>query len=151
MIKIKTSSPEETIAAAEKLGGLLKAGDMIAYKGGLGAGKTTFTRGLAIGMGLGDNVTSPTFALVNEYRGEDMTLYHFDMYRINSEEDLESTGFYDYDFENNVAAVEWSENIADFLPKSTIYITIERLSELEREIIIEDGGRFAAAWNRHIG
>ena len=151
MIKIKTSSPEETIAAAEKLGGLLKAGDMIAYKGGLGAGKTTFTRGHAIGMGLGDNVTSPTFALVNEYRGEDMTLYHFDMYRINSEEDLESTGFYDYDFENNVAAVEWSENIADFLPKSTIYITIERLSELEREIIIEDGGRFAAAWDRHIG
>ena len=151
MIKIKTSSPEETIAAAEKLGGLLKAGDMIAYKGGLGAGKTTFTRGLAIGMGLGDNVTSPTFALVNEYRGEDMTLYHFDMYRINSEEDLESTGFYDYDFENNVAAVEWSENIADFLPKSTIYITIERLSELEREIIIVDGGRFAAAWYRHIG
>ena len=151
MIKIKTSSPEETIAAAEKLGGLLKAGDMIAYKGGLGAGKTTFTRGLAIGMGLGDNVTSPTFALVNEYRGEDMTLYHFDMYRINSEEDLESTGFYDYDFDNNVAAVEWSENIADFLPESTIYITIERLSELEREIIIEDGGRFAAAWDRHIG
>lgn len=151
MIKIKTSSPEETIAAAEKLGSLLEAGDMIAYKGGLGAGKTTFTRGLAIGMGLGDNVTSPTFALVNEYRGEDMTLYHFDMYRINSEEDLESTGFYDYDFENNVAAVEWSENIADFLPKSTIYITIERLSELEREIIIEDGGRFAAAWDRHIG
>ena len=151
MIKIKTSSPEETIAAAEKLGGLLKAGDMIAYKGGLGAGKTTFTRGLAIGMGLGDNVTSPTFALVNEYRGENITLYHFDMYRINSEEDLESTGFYDYDFENNVAAVEWSENIADFLPKSTIYITIERLSELEREIIIEDGGRFAAAWDRHIG
>ena len=151
MIKIKTSSPEETIAAAEKLGGLLKAGDMIAYKGGLGAGKTTFTRGLAIGMGLGDNVTSPTFALVNEYRGEDIALYHFDMYRINSEEDLESTGFYDYDFDNNVAAVEWSENIADFLPESTIYITIERLSELEREIIIEDGGRFAAAWDRHIG
>ena len=79
MIKIKTSSPEETIAAAEKLGSLLKAGDMIAYKGGLGAGKTTFTRGIAVGMGLGDNVTSPTFALVNEYRGSDITLYHFDM------------------------------------------------------------------------
>lgn len=66
-MKIITHSPQETIAAAEKLGSLLKAGDMIAYKGGLGAGKTTFTRGLAIGMGLGDNVTSPTFALVNEY------------------------------------------------------------------------------------
>ena len=147
MIKIKTSSPEETIAAAEKLGSLLKAGDMIAYKGGLGAGKTTFTRGIAVGMGLGDNVTSPTFALVNEYRGSDITLYHFDMYRISSEDDLESTGFYDYDFEDNVAAVEWSENIEEFLPKNTSYITIDRLSELEREITIEDGGRFAAAWN----
>lgn len=141
-----THSAEETIKFAEKLGSLLKAGDMIAYKGGLGAGKTTFTRGLAIGLGLGDNVTSPTFALVNEYCG-DINLYHFDMYRITNEDDLESSGFYDYDFENNVAAVEWSENIADFLPKNTIYITINALNETEREIIIEDGGRFAAAWD----
>lgn len=141
-----THSAEETIKFAEKLGSMLKAGDMIAYKGGLGAGKTTFTRGLAIGLGLGDNVTSPTFALVNEYCG-DINLYHFDMYRITNEDDLESSGFYDYDFENNVAAVEWSENIADFLPKNTIYITINALNETEREIIIEDGGRFAAAWD----
>ncbi len=144
---IKTNSPEETIAAAEKLGKLLRAGDMIAYKGGLGAGKTTFTRGLAIGLGLGDNVTSPTFALVNEYRGSELTLYHFDMYRIETEGDLESCGFYDYPFEENVAAVEWSENIAEFLPENTIYITINSLGNCEREIIIEDGGRFAAAWN----
>jgi tRNA threonylcarbamoyladenosine biosynthesis protein TsaE len=147
MIKITTSTPEETIAAAEKLGRLLRPGDMIAFKGGLGAGKTTFTRGLAIGLGLGDNVTSPTFALVNEYRGDNITLYHFDMYRIMNEEGLESTGFYDYPFEENVAAVEWSENIADFLPKDTIYITINRLGELEREIIIEDGDRFADSWD----
>lgn len=147
MIKIITKSPQETIDTAVKLGGLLKAGDMIAYKGGLGAGKTTFTRGIAVGLGLGDNVTSPTFALVNEYHGDKLSLYHFDMYRICSEEDLETTGFYDYPFEENVAAVEWSENIAEFLPKHTIYITINRLSESEREIIIEDGGRFAAAWN----
>lgn len=146
-MRIITNSPEETIKTARKLGGLLKAGDMIAYKGGLGAGKTTFTRGIAIGMGLGDNVTSPTFALVNEYRGDRITLYHFDMYRIESEDDLESTGFYDYPFEENVAAVEWSENIADFLPEHTIYITINRIDDLKREIIIEDGGRFAAAWN----
>lgn len=144
---IITHSPEETIETAKKLGKLLKAGDMIAYKGGLGAGKTTFTRGIAIGMGLGDNVTSPTFALVNEYRGDSLTLYHFDMYRIESEGDLESTGFYDYPFEDNVAAVEWSENIAEFLPEHTIYITINRIDDLQREIIIEDGGRFAAAWN----
>ena len=147
MIRITTTTPEETIAAAEKLGRLLHPGDMIAFKGGLGAGKTTFTRGLAIGLGLGDNVTSPTFALVNEYRGDKMTLYHFDMYRIMNEEGLESTGFYDYPFDENVAVVEWSENIAEFLPENTIYITINRLSELEREIIIEDGDRFADSWN----
>ena len=146
-MKIVTHSPEETIRVAQKLGSMLRPGDMIAYKGGLGAGKTTFTRGLAIGLGLGDNVSSPTFALVNEYRGSEITLYHFDMYRISTEEGLESTGFYDYDFENNVAAVEWSENIAQFLPENTIYITIAPLSENEREIIIEDGGRFAAAWD----
>ena len=147
MIRIITHSPEETIKTAEKLGAFIKAGDMIAYKGGLGAGKTTFTRGIAVGMGLGDNVTSPTFALVNEYRGENITLYHFDMYRIESEDDLESTGFYDYPFEENAVAIEWSENIAQFLPKDTIYITINSLGEQEREIIIEDGGRFADSWN----
>jgi tRNA threonylcarbamoyladenosine biosynthesis protein TsaE len=146
-MKIITHSPQETIDAAKKLGSLLKAGDMIAYKGGLGAGKTTFTRGLAIGMGLGDSVTSPTFALVNEYRGDKITLYHFDMYRIDSEDDLESTGFYDYPFEENVAAVEWSENIAECLPKDTIYVTIDSIGENDREITIEDGGRFAAAWD----
>ncbi len=146
-MKIITHSPSETIKTAEKIGALLRAGDMIAYKGGLGAGKTTFTRGLAIGMGLGDSVTSPTFALVNEYRGDRITLYHFDMYRISSEEDLESTGFYDYPFEDNVAAVEWSENISDFLPEETIFVTINCVGENDREIIIEDGGRFAAAWD----
>lgn len=146
-MKIITHSPEETIKTAEKLGSLLRAGDMIAYRGGLGAGKTTFTRGIALGMKLGDNVSSPTFALVNEYCGEKMNLYHFDMYRIESEADLESTGFYDYPFEDNVAAVEWSENIAGFLPKHTIYITMNTIGENDREIIIEDGGRFADSWN----
>ena len=81
MMTIITKSPEETIAFAEKLGSLLKRGDIIAFKGGLGAGKTTFTRGLAAGLGLKDIVTSPTFSIVNEYRGE-ISLYHFDMYRI---------------------------------------------------------------------
>lgn len=146
MIKIITNSPEETIKAAEKLGSLIKAGDMIAYKGGLGAGKTTFTRGIALGMGLSDCVSSPTFALVNDYRGKGITLYHFDMYRIMNEEDLESTGFFDYPFEENAAVIEWSENIEGSLPKNTIYITINTLGETEREIIIEDGGRFADSW-----
>ncbi len=146
-MRIITHSPEETIAAAEKIGSRLRAGDIIAYKGGLGAGKTTFTRGIAIGMGLGDNVCSPTYALVNEYKGDKISLYHFDMYRIESDGDLESTGFYDYPFENNVAAIEWSENIDEFLPSAAIYITINVLNENEREIVIEDGGRFADSWN----
>lgn len=147
MIKIKTQSPEETIRAAKKLGSLIGAGDMIAFRGGLGAGKTTFTRGLALGLGMKDVVSSPTFALVNEYRGDKITLYHFDMYRISSEEDLESTGFYDYPFEENAAVIEWSENISEFLPENTIYISINTFSDTEREIIIEDGGRFADSWN----
>lgn len=147
VMKITTHSPEETIDAAKKLGSMLHAGDIIAYQGGLGAGKTTFTRGLAIGLGLGDNVFSPTFALVNEYKGKNISLYHFDMYRISGEDDLESTGFYDYPFEDNIVAVEWSENIADFLPENTIYITISRIDDDTREIIIENGGKYAAAWN----
>lgn len=146
-MRIITHSPQETIDTAKKLGALLKKGDIIAYKGNLGAGKTTFTRGLAIGLGLGDNVTSPTFALVNEYCGDKLNLYHFDMYRIETEGDLESSGFYDYDFVNNIAVIEWSENIAEFLPKNTIYITINVVGDTDREIITEDGGRFDSAWN----
>lgn len=148
MIKtIITNSPEETIKAAEEIGKLLRAGDIIAYHGGLGAGKTTFTRGLALGLGLGDVVSSPTFALVNEYNGETLSLYHFDMYRIVSEWDLESSGFYDYDFSSNIAAVEWSENIEKYLTGNRINITINALDEQKREITLEGDERFAAAWN----
>ena len=147
MIQTLSHSVEETEAFAQQLAPSLHSGDVLAYRGPMGAGKTAFTRGLARGLGLEDPVSSPTFALVHQYGSGAKALYHFDMYRISSEDDLESTGFYDYDFEDNVAAVEWSENIEEFLPKNTIYITIDRLSELEREITIEDGGRFAAAWN----
>lgn len=142
MITVTTSSAEETIAFAEKLGAMLEGGDIIAYKGGLGAGKTTFTRGLAIGMGLPDEVSSPTFALVNEYRGKALTLYHFDMYRIMNEEALETTGFYDYLSDDCVIAVEWSENIADCLPKNIITVTIENIGEDKRRIEVKGDERF---------
>lgn len=142
MVKIITDSPEKTIDVAKKIGELLKPNDLIAFKGGLGAGKTTFTRGIAIGMGLGDEVLSPTFAIVNEYRG-DVSLYHFDMYRIKNSDDLETTGFYDYPLEKNVFVIEWSENILDVLPKNTIYITINYLDDDKREIFIEGDERFA--------
>ena len=141
MSKIITHSAEETIEVAKKIGSLLKGGDIIAYKGGLGVGKTTFTRGLAIGMRLSDEVISPTFTLVNEYLG-DINLYHFDMYRIMNSEELETTGFYDYMSNDNVLAIEWSENIADALPKDTIYIELIRIDDCTREIVINGGKRF---------
>lgn len=146
-MKFTAKSPEETIEFAEKIGRLLKKGDVIAYTGGLGAGKTTFTRGLAIGLGLGDNVTSPTFSIVNEYHGEKISLYHFDMYRIMGADELQTTGFYDYPLEESVFAVEWSENISEELPDNTIYIDIERVDDETRIITVEGDERFADTGN----
>lgn len=135
--KFTTHSPEETIALGERIGALLMGNEVVAYRGGMGAGKTTFTRGLCVGLGLPDEVTSPTFALVNEYRkGGQLLLCHFDMYRISGEESLETTGFYDYMGEC-VLALEWSENVADFLPRDAIIITFKTLGEESREIIVE--------------
>ena len=145
-MNVTTSCARDTELLGEKIASVLQGKEMIALFGDLGAGKTALTRGLCTGLGIKDGVCSPTFAIVNAYQGK-FPVYHFDMYRISTEEGLESTGFYDYDFDNNVAAVEWSENIAEFLPKDTIYITIASLGENDREITIEDGGRFAAAWD----
>lgn len=147
MISLSTASPEETIAFAEQIGRLLRGGDIIAYRGGLGAGKTTFTRGIALGLGLPDQVSSPTFALVNEYRGKGLTLYHFDMYRILNTEALETTGFYDYISEDAVIVCEWSENIADCLPETVITVTIETMGENVRKITVEGDERFDTAGN----
>lgn len=148
MLKIETHSREETVSEGRKLGAALRKGDIVAFRGGLGAGKTAFTSGLVLGAGLDRaEVSSPTFALVNEYRGDDFNIYHFDMYRIVSEEGLESTGFFDYDFDDNIAVIEWSENITEYLPAHTIYVTINTAGENDREIIIEGGGRYAAYWD----
>lgn len=147
-------SPEETIALGERIGERLRAGDIIAYFGGLGAGKTTLTRGISMGLGLGDEVTSPTFALVNEYRKKDtkLPLIHFDMYRISGGE-LETTGFYDYLEEDCVIAVEWSENIEEELPEGALRIYIERISGEEREftLVCSDGDdRFEDIGDRYV-
>ncbi len=139
--KFTTHSADETIALGEKIGSRLVGGDIIAYRGGLGAGKTTITHGIAKGMGLKDDVSSPTFALVNEYRGV-TNLYHFDMYRINGGLDLETTGFYDYMDSDSVLAIEWSENIANELPENIITITISRIDDETREIEINGDERF---------
>lgn len=139
-----TASPEETIGLGKRIGACLTGGEIIAYRGGLGAGKTTFTRGLAMGMGLEDNVSSPTFAIVNEYHGDcPLSLYHFDMYRICGGEALETTGYYDYMSDNSVIAAEWSENIEDELDDTIITITFEYDGE-GRKITISapDGDKF---------
>ena len=130
-----SQSEQQTEQIAEKLAHTLQGTEMIAMFGGLGAGKTAFTRGLARGLGIDDGVSSPTFALVHEYEGRYM-LYHFDMYRIGSYDDLYSTGFFDYQGQG-VMIIEWSENIESFLPEERINITIKRISDNEREIIIE--------------
>ena len=135
MQKFITKSPEETERLAERIANTLEGTELIAMFGGLGAGKTAFTRGLAKGLGIDDGVSSPTFALVHEYSGK-YTVYHFDMYRVTSWDDLYTTGFFDY-MDSGVMVIEWSENIVDFLPENRINITIKHLSENEREITVE--------------
>ena len=137
-----THSAEETIEFAKEIGSRLKKGDIVAYTGGLGEGKATFTRGLAMGLGMDDNVTSPTFSLVNEYHSRDISLYHFDMYRIMGADDLETTGFYDYSTDDSVFAIEWSENISEELPDNAVIINIERIDDNTRRITVKGDERF---------
>lgn len=118
-----TRSAMETQALGERLGIRLQGGEVIAFTGGMGVGKTAFTRGIAIGLGAGDVVSSPTFAIVNEYTGR-LILEHFDMYRIENWEDLYSTGFFDYLDTNRVLVIEWSENIKATLPENAIGVDI---------------------------
>ena len=140
MQRFTTASPAETEALGERLGRALRGGEVLAYRGGLGMGKTCFTRGLARGLGIDPaEVSSPTFALVNEYRGGRLPLFHFDMYRVESFDGLYSTGFFDYLDLGGVLAVEWSENIDGALPPEAIRITFARPDATHRSITIERG------------
>ena len=140
MIEIITNSPAETEAFAEAFAKELVGGEVIAFKGSMGMGKTCFTRGLAKGLGFSGQVNSPTFALVNEYVGGRLPLYHFDMYRIDTWEDLYSCGFFDYKEMGGVIAAEWSENIEGALDDDTITVRIERIDENVRKITVSRGG-----------
>lgn len=136
MAEFISNSPAETESFAEKLASKLSGGEIIAFRGGMGMGKTCFTRGLARGLGFEDSVTSPTFALVNEYTGGRLPLYHFDMYRVEGWEDLYSTGYFDYIEAGGVVAAEWSENIENALEGKVITIEFERLSDTMRKITV---------------
>ena len=137
-----TTSPEETEALGEALGQRLLGGEVIAYRGDLGAGKTAFTRGLARGLGISMRVTSPTYTIVNEYLGGRLPLFHFDMYRLGSSDELFDIGWEDYLLRGGVCAVEWSENVADAMDHA-ILVTIEKPSDEARKITIE--GRLPCA------
>ena len=138
-----THSPAETEAVGAALGRVLPAGTVIAYEGDLGAGKTAFTRGLARGLGCTEQVTSPTYTIVNEYLSGRCPLFHFDMYRLRSADDLWDIGWDDYLDRNGVCAVEWSENVREAL-EDPVIVRIEKVSDDSRRITME-GGDFLAA------
>ena len=140
-----TNAPSETEAIGAALGKILKPGTILAYEGDLGAGKTAFTRGLARGLGCTDMVTSPTYTIVNDYLSGRMPLFHFDMYRLRSSDDLFDIGWEDYLERGGVCAVEWSENVADAM-EDAIRIRIEKLGDESRRITIE-GGEYLAAFS----
>ncbi len=138
-----TNSPAETEAVGQALAQQLKPGTVIAYEGDLGAGKTAFTRGLAKGLGATDRVTSPTYTIVNEYLSGKLPLFHFDMYRLGSSDELFDIGWEDYLQRGGICAVEWSENVRDAL-ENVLTVRIEKTGEDSRKITIEGGDCDAA-------
>lgn len=134
-----SNSVQETEAFGEKVAQTLHGGEVIALYGGMGMGKTAFTRGLAAGLGIPDGVSSPTFALVHEYPKGRLPLYHFDMYRVSSWDDLESTGFFDYLDLGAVLVIEWSENIDGALPKDKISITVSSGQHEQQRVFQVEG------------
>ena len=138
-----THSPEETEALGAALAKLLVPGDIIAYRGDLGAGKTAFTRGLAKGLGCREQVTSPTYTIVNEYLSGRLPLFHFDMYRLASSDDLWSIGWEDYLERGGVCAVEWSENVPEAM-ENALWVTLESLGGDDRRITLEGEKDLAA-------
>lgn len=142
-IKLVTNSPEKTIEAAKKIAKSLQKPLVISLVGDLGAGKTTFTKGFALGLGFDENITSPTFTILNEYKSEKNNLYHFDMYRLSSKDEALELGFEEY-FDltklNGYTLVEWAENVEGLLPQKHVEITIKKLNENSREIYFEMKG-----------
>ena len=140
-----TNSPEETEKIGAAIGKIIPAGTVLAYRGDLGAGKTAFTRGLARGLGFTEAVTSPTYTIVNEYLGGRLPLFHFDMYRLSSADDLFDIGWEDYLARGGVCAVEWSENVDDALDEDAIRVDIRRGAQDDQWVISVTNGPDLAA------
>ncbi len=128
-----SKSFEETIKLGEDYAKTLEKGDIVLLGGDLGAGKTAFTKGIAKGLGIDKEILSPTYAYMNDYSG---ILYHYDCYRLTSGEDAEALGLTDYFYQDGICVIEWSENIKSVLPKNVKRVTIEKISENERKIIL---------------
>ena len=140
-----SNSVEETEALGAELAGRLEPGDVVAFTGDLGAGKTAFVRGLARGLGIPDRVTSPTFTIVNEYEGGRLPLFHFDMYRLGSSDELFDIGWEDYLARGGVCAVEWSENVDDALDEDAIRVDTRRGAQDDQRVISVTNGPDLAA------
>ena len=143
-----SNSPAETEALGEALAARLTAGTVVAFTGDLGAGKTAFTRGLARGLGVPDRVTSPTFTIVNEYEGGRLPLFHFDMYRLGSSDELFDIGWEDYLARGGVCAVEWSEIVSDALEDGVLRVDIRRGAG---GVLLHDAQRHRRAGGHHSG
>lgn len=134
-----THGPEETRILGRRLAEVLRGGEVIAFTGDLGAGKTAFVSGMAEALGVEDRVTSPTFTIVNEYEGGRLPLFHFDMYRLSSADELFHIGWEDYLARNGVCAVEWSENVEEAIEADAIRISINRGSDENSRLICIEG------------
>ena len=132
-MELISRSKEQTIRIAEDYARTLKAGDIVLLKGEMGAGKTVFAKGVAKGLGIEDEVLSPTYAYMNDYDGK---LYHYDCYRLSSGEQALALGLTDYFYSGGICLIEWSENIASVLPENCKVVVIERLGDGERRIIL---------------
>ena len=148
---IKSYSEDETVSWGKILGGLLKAGDIVGLIGDLGAGKTYFVKGVADGLGIPEDqyVASPTFTLINEYRGS-VTLYHFDLYRIQHEKEIVGLGYEEYLFGNGLVIIEWAEKMLRYLPEERLLIEIERVNDKTRNFIFTGRGGWYSEIVEHI-
>lgn len=136
-LKLISSSPEETDHLGKMLGAILVRGDILTISGETGAGKTSFTRGIATGLGINEeDVSSPTFALVNIYHGR-IEVFHIDLYRLTSAEDIEASGIFAHDWDESITIIEWPEIALDILPRERISLKMTYLHELSREMIFE--------------
>lgn len=139
-MEIRLNGLEETKEFGIRLGNLLKEGDILCLNGDLGAGKTTLTKSIGLGLGVYDYITSPTFALINEYTGK-IPVYHFDVYRLENVEELYDLGFDEYFYGKGVCIIEWAEKIERLLPKERIVLDIEKGKDIdERRINITGSG-----------